>query len=188
MPAQKQYITEDKRKVEYIDGVAYMMSSAGTRHNRVGGNFYTILHRFLRKKRCRVFYETTVKFDDKNQFIPDLMVVCDPSKIKSSFIEGAPDFVAEILSPSTRRRDLSLKRDTYEKFGVKEYWIIDPRAETIDVYTLEEGKFIMSGSYHNYTEDELEGLDEEDLAMAKLPLKLSLYDELTVDLAEVFEE
>ena len=187
MLAKKQFINEDKRKVEYIDGVAYMMSLVETRHNRVGGNLYAIIHRFLRKKRCQVFYETTVVFDEKNHFIPDIMVVCDPSKIKDSFIEGAPDFVAEILSPSTRRRDLSIKRDAYEKFGVKEYWVIDPKAETVDVYTVEDGKFTMSGSYHNYTEGELQGLDEEDLAQAALPLKLSLYDELTVDLQEMFE-
>ena len=178
----------EKKKIEYINGNTVMMAPAGTGHNNVGGNLYRIISNFLRKKRCKVFYETKVVLDENNRFIPDLLVVCDRDKIKENHVEGAPDFVVEILSPSTRKRDLSSKRDIYEKFGVKEYWIIDPKAETIDVYVLEDGKFTMSGSYHNYTDEEWEGLDEDEKEEAMLPLKLSLYDELTVDVKEVFEK
>ena len=179
---------EEKRKVEYIDGVAYMMAPAGTGHNSIGGNLYSIIHRYLRNKRCKVFYETKVVLDEKNRFIPDLLVVCDREKIKENHVEGVPDFVVEILSPSTRKRDLSSKRDAYEKFGVKEYWIIDPKAKTIDVYVLQEGRYVMIGSHHPYTEAELDGLEEEEKAEAFLPLKLSLYDDLVMDVKEVFEE
>ena len=178
----------DKNKIEYIDGNTVMLMPAGTGHNSIGGNLYRIISVFLRKKRCKVFYETKVVLDEANRFIPDLIVVCDRSKIKESYVAGAPDLVVEILSPSTRMRDLSVKRDTYEKFGVKEYWIIDPKAETIDVYLLRDGKFVMNGSYHNYTEGEWEGLDDEEKETALLPLKLSLYDDLIVDVKEVFEK
>ena len=179
---------EENRKVEYIDGTAYMMAPAGTGHNSVGGNLYRIIGNYLYKKHCKVFYETKVVLDEKNRFIPDLFVVCDREKIKENHVEGAPDFVAEILSPSTRKRDLSSKRDAYERFGVREYWIIDPKAKTIDVFVLQEGRFVMTGSHHPYTEAELEGLEEEEKGEAFLPLKLSLYDDLVIDVKEVFEE
>ena len=179
---------EDKRKVEYIDGVAYMLAPAGTRHNSIGGNLYRIISNYLHKKRCKVFYETKVVFDEKNHFIPDLLVVCDRNKIKENYVEGAPDFVVEILSLSTRRRDLSSKRDAYAKFGVKEYWIVDPKSKTVDVYVLQEGRYIMTGSHHPYTETEWEGLNEEEKEEALLPLKLSLYEDLVIDVKEVFED
>ena len=179
---------EEKRKVEYIDGVAYMMAPAGTGHNSIGGNLYRIISNYLHKKRCKVFYETKVVFDEKNHFIPDLLVVCDRDKIKENHVEGAPDFVVEILSPSTRKRGLSSKRDVYEKFGVKEYWIIDPKSKTVDVYVLRDGRYTMTSSHHPYTEAELDGLEEDEKKDAFLPLKLSLYEDLVIDVKEVFED
>ena len=178
----------EKKKIECIDGNTVMLAPAGTGHNSIGGNLYRIISNFLRKKRCKVFYETKVVLNESNRLIPDLIVVCDQDKIKENYVEGAPDFVVEILSPSTRKRDLSAKRDIYERFGVKEYWIIDPKAETIDAYVLQEGKLVMASSHHNYTEEEWDGLDEEEKEEALLPLKLSLYDELIVDVKEVFEK
>ena len=179
---------EAERKVEYIDGTAYMMAPSGTGHNSIGGNLFRIISNYLHKKRCKVFYETKVVFDEKNRFIPDLLVVCDRDKIKENYVQGAPDFVAEILSPSTRKLDLSSKRDVYERFGVSEYWVIDPKAKTIDVYVLREGRYVMIGSHHPYTEAELDGLEEEVKAEVFLPLKLSLYEDLSIDVREVFEE
>ena len=70
-------------------------------------------------------------------------------------------------------------------FGQK---IIDPKAKTIDVYVLQNGRYAMTGSYHPYTETEWEGLDEEEKEEALLPLKLSLYEDLVIDVKEVFEE
>ena len=181
---------KDKRKIEYIDGQAYLMAPAGTWHNTVGGNIHYILQRYLRGKHCRVFYETKVVFDEENRFIPDLMVVCDRSKIKESFVDGAPDLVVEILSSSTRKNDIGRKKEIYEKYGVREYWIVNPREKTIDAYILRDGRLVIDGSYHSYTDAELEGMEEDEKAeaMSQFSLKVSLYDDLVVDLYEVFEE
>ena len=94
----------------------------------------------------------------------------------------------EILSPSTRKKDLTAKKSAYEKFGVKEYWIIDPKGESIDAYLLKDGKFELDSTCHNIPEEELAEMHEEDREKIQLALKISLYDELTITAKEVFED
>ena len=113
------------------------------------------------------------------------MVVCDPSKIKEMYIEGAPDFVAEVLSRSTEMRDRVEKFQIYEKAGVKEYWIVDIWGRSVSVYRLQDGKFILTKIHRQQTEKEL---SKEDKNALNLTLKLSLYDDLEFDISEVFED
>ena len=110
----------DYKKSELIDGVVYAMSPANTKHIIIQGNLNRIIGNFLRGKRCKVFSEIGVYLDKDNYFIPDLVVVCDRNKITDRGIEGVPDFVVEVLSLSTRKKDITVKKDTYERFGVKE--------------------------------------------------------------------
>ena len=180
-------VLADYQKSELIDGVVYDMSPANTKHIFIQGNIFNLIRNFLRGKRCKVMFEAEVRFDEKNHFIPDIAIVCDPHKIKSSYIDGAPDFVAEVLSRSTKKRDITVKLKTYEKYGVREYWVVDPKAESIDVYLLKDGKFELDETYHNVSEEELAELSEEDRAKERLSLKLSLYDELEIQVKDVFE-
>ena len=180
---------ELESKVELISGQEVMMApAAGTLHNGVGMNLSWIIRGYLRGKRCKVFYETEVWLDEENHFIPDLMIICDRSKIRPGHIEGAPDLVIEILSPSTRKNDVGEKKDAYERFGVKEYWIVSPKEETVDVYILKDGKFVVDNSYHNYSEDEWEDMSEAERAAAKLSLKVSLYDDFEIQVKDIFED
>ncbi|MBQ7453940.1 MAG: Uma2 family endonuclease [Selenomonadaceae bacterium] len=68
---------------------------------------------------------------------------------------GVPDMVADIFSRSKLKRDLTVKKDVYERNGVKEYWMIDPWRESVEVYLLRDGKYFLDEIYHNYSEDEL---------------------------------
>jgi Uma2 family endonuclease len=178
----------DYQKSELIDGVVYNMSPASIKHIRIQRRLSIIIGNFLRGKRCEVFSEAEVRLDENNKFIPDLCIICTPSQVKTSYIEGAPDFVVEILSPSTRKKDLTAKKSAYEKFGVKEYWIIDPKGESIDAYLLKDGKFELDSTCHNIPEEELAEMHEEDREKIQLALKISLYDELTITAKEVFED
>ena len=92
---------EDYQKSELIDGVVYDMSPANMKHIFIQGNLFNIIRNFLHGKRCKVMFEAEVRFDERNKFIPDIAIVCKPEQIKSSYIDGAPDFVAEVLSRST---------------------------------------------------------------------------------------
>lgn len=180
----------ENRKYEMEHGKIYMLAAASLPHLDIQGNLNRIIRTFLLGKKCKVYTEAKVVFEDRTFYIPDLLIVCDRSKIKLNHIEGAPDFVVEILSPTTAKRDLSVKKDTYEKHGVKEYWIIDPKSENITVYLLKNGKYELQEVYHNYTEEEWEGLDEEEMEQERLKedIKVSLYDDLIIPVKDIFAD
>jgi Uma2 family endonuclease len=123
------YLTwPDDERWEIIDGVAYSMAAApSTRHQLVGGNLFSALHRNLRGSRCTPFIAPTdVRLSETDVVQPDILVVCDPAKITPSHIEGAPDLVVEVLSPSTSAKDLREKKRLYQRAGVAEYLVVDP--------------------------------------------------------------
>jgi Uma2 family endonuclease len=133
---------EDQRW-ELIDGEAWAMAGAGTRHQELVGRLYVGFRTFLEGKPCRVLlapYDVLFpKSDEEDDAVPsvvqpDLVVFCDPSKIRAANARGAPDLLVEILSPSTSRKDLNEKFRLYERHGVREYWVVDPWARTICVY------------------------------------------------------
>jgi Uma2 family endonuclease len=139
---------EDERW-ELIGGVAYnMCESASTRHQRMAGMLIKALHTFLDGKPCEFFFAPLDVFlpdgDEESTdtvVIPDVLVVCDPGKIKENGIHGAPDFIAELLSPSTAYKDLSNKKTLYERAGVREYWIINPDTGSVFPYVLKDGSY-----------------------------------------------
>ncbi len=142
----------DDERWELIDGVAYAMSSPTLNHqgisNFLAGEFYLQ----LKGKGCQSFAAPLDVFlppihqmdeDDVDTVVqPDLLVVCDPEKLRSNGVWGAPDLVVEILSPSTSRKDQHEKYSLYERSGVKEYWVVDPTGKWIQQYVLgSDGKF-----------------------------------------------
>ena len=135
-------IPEDTR-AELIDGVLYDMASPGISHQDICTRLTVIFGSYINRKKgkCKVFagpVDVQLDCDDDTMVVPDLTVVCDESKIKKGRIMGAPDLVAEIVSPSSRRRDYVIKTEKYCSAGVREYWIIDPDNERVLVYCFEK--------------------------------------------------
>lgn len=178
-----------KRFLEIIDGTPVMMSPRpATNHNSIVGNIFSIFRQFLRGKRCRAFVDgVDVHLDEKNTVAPDVLIVCDKDKIRHDGIYGAPDLVVEVLSPSSRKYDRTTKLALYERFSVKEYWIVDPDAKSIDVYHLRDGALVLDDVRGVIPDYELADMDEDEKQAALLPVKVSLYDDLLVDVAEIFE-
>jgi len=180
---------------EIINGKVYMMAGASSSHNEVVGNLFYIFKNFLRGKRCRVYGENlNVKFDkDSPEVLPDIKIVCDPEKIKKNGIDGAPDLIVEVISPRTKVRDETTKKELYEKYGVKEYWIINPNDKSIDVYLLKDGKFVRDNIYVKYEKEDIEEIesvgDEDEMELLKITtIKTSLYgDDLEINIADIFE-
>ena len=180
---------DDHTIIEKINGQEVLMSPRpATRHNRAAGRIYGIFFQFLRKKRCEAFFEHEVHLDDENVFVPDVLIICDKNKIKANWIDGAPDLVVEVLSPSTTINDRGIKKDVYERSGVKEYWIVDPSAKSIEVHYLKDGRLVLDHVYMIFPPEEWERMTEEQRAAARLSVKVSLYDDLLVDVREVFED
>jgi Uma2 family endonuclease len=134
----------DEERWELIDGVAYDMTPAPNfRHQDIAGNLFNILKNALKEKECVVgIAPTDIVLSEHDVVQPDVFVICDKDKITDKNIQGAPEFVAEILSPSTSQKDRWIKKELYEKYGVLEYLIIDPDGEYIERYLLgDNGEF-----------------------------------------------
>ena len=143
----------DDERWELIDGVAYEMSPApSTAHQAIVTQLVSAIHTFLGRSGCRVFAapfdvllpETPgqVVDDVANVVEPDLVVICDPSKLRTFGCFGAPDWVIEILSPWTSRRDMVEKHALYEQSGVREFWVIDPGNRYVHAYVRgSDGKY-----------------------------------------------
>ncbi len=134
----------DDERWELLDGVAYSMSPAPSfRHQRVLVQLVSILNNALKGKSCiPMAAPLDVVLSDWDVVQPDVLIICDHKKITEKNIQGAPDVIFEILSPSTSRKDRWEKRALYEKFGVKEYVILDPEGNYVERFLLEEdGRF-----------------------------------------------
>ena len=94
--------------------------------------------------------------------------------------------VAEIFSKSTMKRDVGIKKDVYERNGVREYWIIDPWRETIDVYLIREGKYELDGHYENWSDDELLTLTEEERTKIEMEVPVAVLDGFKVKIRNIF--
>lgn len=125
----------DDQRAELIDGVLYDMAAPSYYHQAIIVELVT----FFRNKQashpgCHVCVspvDVQLDCDNRTMVQPDILVICDTKKITAKRIVGAPDLVIEVLSPSTRRKDLQIKLGKYANAGVKEYWMIDPDAQTI---------------------------------------------------------
>lgn len=180
---------EEYVKEELINGQVVLMSpQPSINHVNVISNITTIFNVFLKGRTCQSFPDSAAVFlTEKDYFVPDFMVVCDPKKIQPKGIFGAPDLVAEVLSPSTAHRDRSYKKDVYEQAGVKEYWIVSTAEKSVEQYLLQDGRFVLANTYTQYPDYLLEDMTEEELAALVTEFKCSLYDDLLIKLADIFE-
>ena len=173
---------------EFINGEEYMMARPSIAHSEIKYNITTLFKNYLRGKRCRAFDEVDVYLNDEDHVIPDVVIVCNPDIINKKRIEGAPDLVVEILSRSTGKKDRTVKLMTYAKYGVKEYWIVEPAGKSVEVYLLKDGAYDLDNIYYFYTEEEWEDMDDEErkLAESQKMIKVSLYDDFMIDVGDVF--
>lgn len=143
------YLTwPEKVRYELIDGVAYMMSPAPSAgHQRIFREIFRQLANYLIGKSCEVFsapfdVRLNAEAEDNTVVQPDISVICDPSKLNDRGCKGAPDMVVEILSPATANHDQIIKFNTYRDAGVREYWIVYPEVRNVQVFLLENGKYV----------------------------------------------
>lgn len=128
--------TSDEKKYELIDGIVLMYPRPNYKHQEIMGNLFLQLANHLKGKTCKVFTEAEIEFND-NVLIPDISVICGLDNSNFQRYKKAPEIVIEIISPSSQYTDAFTKLIKYELFGVKEYWIANPKTETITVYDFE---------------------------------------------------
>ncbi len=141
----------DDTRYELIDGEVFRLAPTPLiEHQEVAGEVYCQLRNQLDGKPCRPYIAPVdVRLPRKDEadaaidtvVQPDVLVVCDPSKIDRRGVRGAPDWLLEVLSPSTAAHDQIAKLRTYERAGVREYWLVHPGDRTLTVYVLETGQY-----------------------------------------------
>ena len=117
---------EEQYNYELIDGIVMMSPSPSREHQEIANQMHGTLFNLLAQTPCKPIYELDIKYNNC-VYKPDLMVFCDQ-------VAELPEIIFEILSPSTRHRDLRIKVVKYEEMGIKEYWIIDPKMKSITVH------------------------------------------------------
>lgn len=179
---------DDYVKTEQINGVVYEMSRADYKHGIINGNIYMTLKKFLVNCPCEVFMENLgLKYhpenkDDekKSDYVePDIMIACEMELLKGEYYYGVPKFIVETASPSTLKRDRTVKMKIYEKMGVSEYWIVLPTG-TVDVYYLKDGKYKLHSALMICREKDDEDYNENEV------IKLREFPKVKITLSEIF--
>ena len=132
----------DEQRVELIDGYFYDMASPTTLHQRIAGEIYRQISNFIMDNNGECLplispIDVQLDCDEKTMVQPDVVILCDKDKLCKWGIFGAPEFVLEVISPSTKKKDYIKKLSKYEMAGVKEYWILDPYQQKLIVYFFE---------------------------------------------------
>lgn len=136
------YSLPEGERAELIDGQIYLMAPPNRRHQTIAGELFTTINNYIKLKNgiCKPYIAPFAVFlnkDDANYVEPDISVICDKSKLTDKGCLGAPDWIIEIVSASSRRMDYFTKLFKYRTAGVKEYWIVDPEKNRILVYNFE---------------------------------------------------
>jgi Uma2 family endonuclease len=140
------YALPDERRVELIDGVIYDMPTPALIHQKILGELFILFRECMDRHegKCEVYLspcDVRLDRDNRTMVQPDLLVVCEEYDIGAKSFDGAPALTLEILSPSTRSKDMLLKLYKYANAGVREYWIVDPDRRTVLVYDLEHEEY-----------------------------------------------
>ena len=174
---------------EIIEGVKTMNASARGNHNVIAGRIFTAfdIYFITHKITALAVPDVDVYLPDGNVFRPDLSVINELALIgEDGKIHGVPVLCVEVLSRSTAKNDVGIKKTIYAQNGVKEYWIIDPKNKSIEVYSLKNGSFELDEIYTSYTQNELNGLSDAERAEVKDKIQVGIYPDLIVDVNQIF--
>ena len=136
------YDLPDGERAELIDGKIYFMAPPSRKHQRITMELSTIINNYIKSNNgsCEVDIAPFAVFlnaDDRNYVEPDISVICDKNKLNDKGCVGAPDWIVEVVSPSSRTIDYTTKLFKYRTAGVREYWIVDPDKNRVMVYTFD---------------------------------------------------
>ena len=138
-----QIVRESENRYEYIDGQIYLLASPKVKHQKIVMVLANKLSSWFQNQKCSPLtspLDVTLYKDNKPNVVqPDLLVICDQENIKADdTYMGTPALVVEILSESTRSKDMIKKLDLYMQGGVEEYWIVNPCSAEINIYWFKE--------------------------------------------------
>lgn len=167
------YALPEGQRAELIDGVIYDMAPPNTLHQRILMRLSAEIQNYIKKKQgsCEVFpapFSVFLNADNKNYVEPDISVICDKNKLDDKGCNGAPDWIIEIVSPSTKRVDYGVKLFKYRTAGVREYWIVNPITNSVNVFDLEKE-------------------EQSDQYTFNDPINVCIYSDLVITISELIK-
>ena len=164
------YALPDGQRAELIDGAIYNMSPPGWIHQKLVNKLSQKITNYIDSKKglCEVYpapFAVFLNNDDSTYVEPDISVICEPQKLNDKGCNGAPDWIIEIVSPSSKRMDYMIKLFKYRTAGVREYWIVDPLKNLIITYSFEANTM----EYYGFTDK----------------IKAGIYEDLEIDFSEI---
>ena len=161
----------ENRRVEVFESVVYDMASPSQIHQSISMQLSTVINNYILRKKgsCSIFSAPfDVKLSDKPLTIvqPDIMVICDKNKLDGKRCNGAPELISEIVSPGNPADDYIRKLYYYKNYGVREYWIVDPRRKTVTVNYFEENMLNIQYSFDS-------------------TIKVNIYDDLLINFSVI---
>lgn len=165
------YALPDGQRAELIDGVMYDMAPPNRKHQKLMMELSATVRNHIKKNNgsCEVYpapFAVFLTADDKTYVEPDISVICDKNKLTDNGCNGAPDWIIEIVSPSSQSMDYLIKLLKYRTAGVREYWIVNPIKETVQVYS-----FVGTENSMQYAFGD--------------PIKAGIYDDLEICIADL---
>ncbi|RKI40209.1 Uma2 family endonuclease [bacterium D16-51] len=162
-----------EKRAEVFDGIVYDMASPSQIHQSISMQLSTIINNYILRKKgtCSIFCAPfDVKLSDNPLIIvqPDIMVVCNKDKLDEKRCNGAPDFIIEIVSPGNPSDDYIRKPYYYKNYGVREYWIVDPRRKTVTINYFEKNLLAIQYSFDS-------------------TIKVHIFDDLLIDFSNIAE-
>lgn len=165
------YALPDGKRAELIDGQIYDMAPPNTIHQKISWKLHLTIGNYINSKNgnCDVYaapFAVFLNADNRNYVEPDISVICDKNKIDEKGCQGAPDWIIEIVSPSTQQTDYGIKTFKYRTAGVREYWIVNPRTKTVNIFDFEHEK---ASSQYSFDED----------------IPVCIYEDLSINIADL---
>ena len=179
LPRERTYTSEDYwnlpdgQRAELINGQLYDMAPPSRLHQKLIAMLVHSIQSYIQKNSgtCEVYpapFAVNLDAKDKDWVEPDISVICDKDKLTDRGCSGAPDWIVEIVSPSSRRMDYNIKNALYSQAGVREYWIVDPAKERVTIYHYEEDAAPM-------------------IALFDTPIQVGIYDDLVITMADLLK-
>jgi len=164
------YALPEGQRAELIDGHIYYMAAPSITHQEISSFLHVSIGSYIRSRKgtCKIYaapFAVFLNADDSKYLESDLSIICDKDKLTGRGCMGAPDWIIEIVSPSSVKMDYNKKMFLYRMAGVREYWIIDPEDNSVLVYDFENGEIM------RYT------LQDK--------VQVGIYEDLTIDFSEL---
>lgn len=165
------YALPDGQRAELIDGRIYAMAPPNFLHQKILMELSSMIHQYIKDHggNCEVVpapFAVFLNKDDRNYVEPDISVICDKSKLDEKGCQGAPDWIIEIISPSTQQVDYGIKLFKYRTAGVREYWIVNPKTHTVNIFDFEREK---NSSQYSFGEN----------------IPVCIYEDLSINIADL---